>query len=684
LSVRSIKFAPNSARELEASHAICSDHANILAKGQEVTYTDVELGVVFVGKIVRRKRAKRPGEGVTYICADNYRQLTKSAATLSNGIGTSAKIAFETGTAVQSALSKVLSGVSGHFPGGIAISVGGTLPATDKGGQSVDTWIEDILKNTTGGFAWINPAGGSQALRFDDYYASPGLTLTEGQYVLHNQGNGELLISEGDIEDTLDEKLKKLTVEGAGRFKRWQEKYIYPTYPTDGGDEFRWYVDDGMIIKRYIKPDGYCADGTRMKLRIGGALAIGNVFIINDPPFVNGGPGNTYFWFRVQARTPAAAGNQYTSVEAWFDYTVYEGPLSETVQGSDPLLEGSAVEIHDDYFSYEGPGITVNHAPDLQALAQSIYNRHGQTSDTQGNFTVIIKSVNPNLKLGSRITNFGNARIRQITYLISQRLMQLEMSDVPLKDRLQTSKQIARERTLPGNNWYQNRVPASLGCFSNWSSVLSSNGTTDNNVGGGGWGGGAGGGGGGGRGPGVPNPKAPGSNVTSWRCVNGQCEEREGDEGFATQEECEKICGATSWERVNDCFCHQRNDVTGPFKTKAECEAGIPANCGGVTTVDPNNPPPPPEPPPVPPVNPPAEPDTKTWAPATNPFNDCIGVVTEIVSDDKGHVIALTGKGIRCSHRDVLENVSVVCNGDGTITVTKTFTAIDYLDSEGV
>jgi len=151
-TVRSVTVEANAARVLEAEHAVRVDSGSILDVGTEVTYTDPDLGLLFVGKIVERRDAYRPGEGVVYSAADSYRLLAKTPATIAVGAGRTSRIKLAEGTTISDALTTLLSGASGFFPGGISISgVTGALPSLDKGGQSMDTWMDDVLRYSGGG-----------------------------------------------------------------------------------------------------------------------------------------------------------------------------------------------------------------------------------------------------------------------------------------------------------------------------------------------------------------------------------------------------------------------------------------------------------------------------------------------------------------------------------------------------
>lgn len=559
-TVRSVTVEPNAPRVLEAEHAVRIDSPDVLSVGTEVQYTDPDLGLIFVGKIVERPKAYRGGEGVTYRAADNYRLLVKRPATVTAGAYRTGKVKIEEGTAIADALTTILSGAAGVFPGGVSVDgVSGNLPALDKGGQAIDTWLDDLLKYTEGGIAYCEPNAGSPLLRITDYYSSPGVTLRAGEYNVINPVNGELLLVEGETGESANNKYQRLTLEGAGRFHRHRGRYMRVTYPPLPGEPldpddpyegfFRAYLPAGeaAVLGRFIN-NGKCADLVSAVVRVGGVL----VYVFENPPVIYPDEGQPFFLLPLGG---IIAEDRWPTVEVWAHYTAYLGPMNASAEGTDPALDGESWEIHDEYFTYtdDEPANNVDHLPALQDLATRRYKRQGWTVDKTGRLSVHIKGLNANLQIGSPVSNFDNMRVRRMSYDLVKRDIVLELSDVPLRDVVEAAKTRAKIRTLAGTkNWWQNKdTDDRENCFAGWT-AWNSDGAT-------------------GSGPGGDKPGA----TKSFDCVAGTCVEHDGAGGaFQTRDSCEKRCG-----RSYDCYtnalghkrCQPRNDDFGTYPSLQDC-----------------------------------------------------------------------------------------------------------------
>lgn len=558
-TVRSVTVEPNAPAVLEAEHAVRVDSPAVLTAGTEVQYTDPDLGLIFTGKIAERPKAYRGGEGVTYRAADAYRLLVKHPATVTAGPSRTGQVKIAEGTAITDALTTILAGAAGFFPGGVAIDgVTGDLPAIDKGGQAMDTWLDDLLKYTEGGIAYCEPNGGSPRLRVTDYYSSPGVTLRVGEYNVINPVTGELLLVEGETGQSANNKYKKLTLEGAGRFHRHRGRYMQVTYPPlpgqplDPNDPYSAFfkaqlpAGESAVLSRFIS-NGVCADICYLIARVGGIL----VFKFPDPIVVhnNGQP------FFVLPMGGIAVGDRWPAVEVWAHYTAYLGPVNASVEGTDPALDGEAWEIHNEHFIYtdDEPANNVDHTAALQSLATRRYKRQGWTVDKTGTLAVHIKGLNANLKIGSPVSNFDNMRVRRMRYDLVQRDIVLELSDVPLREAVEWAKTRAKLRTQAGTgNWWQNRDNDDrMNCFAGWT-ALNADGST------------------------VQGPSGTRSGARrSFDCVAGDCVERDGTSGaFSTRDACEKRCGK-SYDCHNNLLgqkrCAPRNDDLGTYPTLQDC-----------------------------------------------------------------------------------------------------------------
>lgn len=584
--VRSGRILPNQARTLEVFHAVRVDNVAALAIGDAVTYTDPDLGLWFVGKIVNIKKEYKDGEGIIYECADVYRTLSKQAAKrICNGNQTT-KIQYEAGTSVQLAITQVTQGVS-IFPGGTDMSgiVDVGTPAMDKAGQTIDTWLDDLLSSVDGGIAYVDPNAGNPKLVITDFYGAPPVALTTGSYNVVNPASGDLLLKSGSIGKSINRKYGKITIEGSGRYRRFDKRFIFGRMITIhqalGLFQCRWYIDDKYILKRYIDENGTCQDGISMRLRVGGNdNPSAKIYDITNPPFgYDPDEDRFFFWYTIKVAGATFGGlPQAPQLDAWFSYTVWTGPYTQTVIGDATLTnEGEYVEQHPEFYRYESPWLTVDFSTQCFALLTALQAKHGGTADISGSVVIHIKGLEPDLQLGSAITNFDNMRVRQLGFNFVTREMQLEVSNIPLREDVSQVKNDLAVRTVLGRNWYNPQNAMANDCFKDQQFTFDSNcqlvplngtgdGTSDPD----------------GPDPGGVDsqgdrPEVGGGNKTTWDCqkgggaAGGKCVKVRGPGGaFKTFDDCDRVCTTRRFDFVQCTGCVEA--PFGQYETAADCE----------------------------------------------------------------------------------------------------------------
>jgi len=587
LVVESAQRAPNQAMTLTAFHTVKVDDVAALEEGDEVKYTDTDLGYVFHGRITRAQKAYRNGEGVRYTCADAYRTLAKQAAIIDipSG-GRSTRIELQPGASMNDSLAAIFSGsrLSTILPGGLSNAlVDKTLPMTDRGGQTVDSWIDELVKQTSDGIAYVQPNAGSPRLRIRTYSSAGDITLTQGTYSVINPSSGELVLENGDLGGSLDRKYKRVTCEGCGEFTRHELRFIPASEVTKVSDyeyRFKYYLPDTpakRVLCRYIDPDtGECGDRCAVRVRLGQDdvdISLGqSLWEYDNPEFTVEADGKVAFFVIVYlggiygaSDTPAVP-----NISAWFTYTTWDAGLMATVESSDPKLngEGEYVEQHDEYVKYTGPGISVDQTSLLTTLATNLAARFSGSADQAGTMRVHVKGINANLDLGSRITNFGNCRVQSISYDFVARSMSLSITDVPLRAAIELAKQDSQVRTLPGNNWIQNRKKYTSNCF-----CISRNDVTSVDDAGQPPGGGGGGG---------TIPKNPGNPIppATWDCnewTRDCVERKDGGGRYKTLGDCRRECVKGGWKHVPCVGCQPTTDAQAQYDTLTACDSAHPA-----------------------------------------------------------------------------------------------------------
>jgi hypothetical protein len=588
LSVLSMLWAPNQARILRAFHATTVDSSSFLPEGTQVTYTDPDLGLCFVGKITDYKKAYRNGEGVEYQCADGYRTLTKTpAAILVNGVKET-RLSFVTGTSIQDIITKIFngSGVATYLTGGLYFGItDADTPAVDKGGQSVDTWLQDLLDCTPGGIAWVNPNSGYPQLDITDFTTAPSVTLQVGTFSIINPVSGNPILEGGDIGKSLNRKYQKVMVQGCGWYKRheleWLPGELFSSNETAGEYEYRFYIPGTpgkRIVCRYIDDDGNCQDGCKVRVALGfdpdDIVISRTVFDFDNPSFKTDDQGRLYYTVIVRVVTyfGAVADAGPPAVQVWVTYTSEEGPFVKEITSTDPKLagEGSFIEQHDEFVKYEGPNGTIDQTALLEAVANALAARYCDAADLTGTLGVHLDALYPEIQLGSPVTNFSNARVQTVEYDFMRRSMNLAISTVPLRENIKKAKQDTKDGTLEGGNWYQPRVKYTNNCFCEGGvNSVDENGNASGGPGSGPWIGGPGGG------PGN-NPKGK-----SWDCnkmmMPWTCDERPDALGmFMNLGDCNAVCKEPmlSWKFVKCVGCVAAQGMAdGQYETKDACLA---------------------------------------------------------------------------------------------------------------
>jgi len=577
--VLSMTWAPNQARTLQALHSVKVDDGTILSEGTEVSYTDTDLGYCFLGKIVEVKKNYEAGEGVTYVCADAYRTFAKQPAKIACPAGTTYKLHFNEGTLFSDVLTKVLSSVTGVIPGGVTNSLAATaMPLLDKAGQSVDAWISDMLSSTAGGVAYINPNAGSPKLDIIDFYASPTVDLNIGSYTPITPASGNpMLLERGSFGKSLNRKYKKITIEGSGMYRRYQNKYlnaqVVEVNPTAGVWQIRWYISDKYLMKRYIQDDGTCANAIKGKIMIG-EEPDGRMVDFNDMSYGYDDVEKRWFFWAIISLVGPYIGPLPVPphIRGWFDYTVYEGSFLYTKTSPSATLdnEGEIVEFHPEFFRYISDTLTIDHTALVTTLVDALYEKWSGDPDQSGSITVHVKGVNANLIIGSAISNFSGMRVRQIGYDFVARSMQLEVSNLPVRENIDTLKMIASLQRNQAGGWRTAKGGNENNCFQNYQftvdedcriRVPSIDGKDDSEHGG----------------DARPSTPSDPNQGGSWACMpDGSCQHQEGVKGM-TEAECRAQCPpGDGWKFIPCNGCNQVNDGTGPYPTEAECNIDHP------------------------------------------------------------------------------------------------------------
>jgi hypothetical protein len=564
----------NQAAVLTAQDERRVDDAGILAAGTEVQYTDPDLGLVFFGRIVSVEKAYNGGEGARYNCADAYRTLAKQPALISN----SSRILIQEGKAVSSVLTPILNGLpSGTLPGGYDVSIFGATTAVkqDKAGQTVDTWLDSMMKLTGDIVAWIEPNGGSPKLWFKAYESQPDLTLEVGSYnVINPTSGGNPLLVGAELGQSLDRKYRGVRIEGCGHWQRFNDKFLPAT--LIGGDEpsatyeYKFWIPEEHATGRYLQDEKTCYELTDARFVIGISGGDPITMQVAGMPISRDETTGQYFFHLQIVHTglfwvypppvPIVAG--------YFTYTAWVGPSAIELVSSDPQLAGEGLFVmqRNDMVKFTSVAYSKDDTAKMTALAYELYDRHSGTADSMGSAVVHIKGLNANVVLGARLTNaqFNSARVRSIRYDFVERNMDFECSDLPVREAVENAKRRSQLSTEDGDNWWKKHERAES-CMCLDAMYVDETGDGEQ------------GGDAGFRGP-------------TYDCVQGMCIIRNDDRGqYVTQNDCARFCVPKSWHFVPCAGCVPSEDQGfGQYQSLSACLAAHPEgayapefNCGG-------------------------------------------------------------------------------------------------------
>ncbi len=569
-------WSANQAQVLEVQHDVAVDGTGVLPIGEAVTFTDVELGFQFEGKITDVRPNFGDGEGVRYICADNYRVLVKTPGYITAPNGKqSSKIKFVEGTLVKTALSALIDELPTGtlFPGGVDLSniPDNPIPLTDKGGQFLDTWIDDLLENTSGGIVYVDPNNGSPKLLFRDYFAEPNLTLDIRDFIVAPTvpgANVDPLMEQADAGETLDRKYKSTVAEGCGEFTRREDIFIpalaVATSSVDDTVEYHFVFPEGRVTGRFLDADGKCREEISTRFRLGFESGQTAVFEIKNMPVETDANGKHFS--KLFIRTIGLFGLPdpvIPVIESWWTYTSYDGPIIAKKTSADTKLnnEGEFWEDHPEFFKFTG-ATNVDLTAQLQAVADNLHKRYSEGTDINGSIRLHIRGINTAIKIGAKITNdeFKDARVQHISYDYVERSTILDVSTVPVRRTIQRKKQELQESTVEGGGWFQNREQENANCFCGGAIFTDEDGDPNNLRRGGG-------------------PEGQGGE--SFDCILGNCQRRADNLGqYQTLADCQRDCIVGGFDFV-DCFGCLQVEHVGEFETFGDCETAHADILGG-------------------------------------------------------------------------------------------------------
>ncbi len=569
----------NQSQNLTVNHDVPIDDPTALAIGTEVIFTDTELGLQFTGKIINIRERFSDGEGIAYECADTYRTLVKTPAVLTgdNAVETAA-IKFVEGTLVKDALNAILAELPTGtlFPGGVDLTgiPNDALPLIDKTGQSVDTWIDDLLNATDGGVATIDhTAIGGPKLVFFDFYTQPDLDLLIGNFdVVTPVVDDTPVLKTGEAGHSLNNKFESIAVEGCGEFTRRVDvalnAQLLEFNPVTKIFRYKFVFPQKKVTGRFIDVDGNCRDLILAKLRFGfdqTATDLNLRFDYPNIPIDIDDTGQMFAFVDIKIGGVFGGGGPPPIVlDGRFTYTSYDGPFLRRKVSIDAALdnEGEKYEHHKEFFKYDGTAalgaVVVDQSAQLDAIADALFKRFSEDRDLTGGAGIHVKGLDPDVQLGSKITNgeFQDARIQGITFQYVNRTMQLELSTVPIRDTIARIKQIIKDQTREGGSEFAPSIE-NTNCFCGGKVFTDEDGNASAPRGGGADEGGQDGGGG-----------------TSFDCVQGQCQQRNDGLGhYDTQDDCARSGCEGAGADWRECVgCVESGVLDGEFLGLAECE----------------------------------------------------------------------------------------------------------------
>lgn len=568
LTVVSLRRAFNQAAVLVAEHVIKIDSTEVLPLGEEVTFTDADLGFTFRGTITDVQELWEGGEGIVYSCADLYRWLMKEPALLD---GTS-KINIEAQTpraaidalvgSVTSPSSCVLQWDSSEVPASF------NLEPINMAGQSVGEWIQRILDQTEDTVCWIEYIWDSGCgiyvplLKFDRVSNITSVDLRKGDYTVINPEEGDNpLIVGGAHRFTLDGKYHKVCVEGCGEFERFDLRYIPPVgAPTYDYDEhfftFRYEIPEDWATPRFLDADGNCREDWFARLTLG-QPAIGLVSIDQHNLEAIWNPATEKWYWEIKVQvfsgfTALPPPPPVPQISAYFSYTGYLGPLvsCQTASGISES-EGRFLVQRPDLFKFTGPSSHDDTAL-MEAITDRFYHRYCEGPDRSTDLQVHFKGRDPDLDLGAAVVSpeLGGPTIREMGYDFRARNIQLGCSDAPLRSEIENAEFRARFNTELGGNWYLTEKKENS-CMCGGQVFTD---TEDNRT--------------------NPSTEGAGGGVESWDCNETfTCVKRDDKLGqYPTEDDCLDDCFPPRWRFIPCVGCVPTEDWA-DYVTEQECEA---------------------------------------------------------------------------------------------------------------
>lgn len=571
VTVTSLRRAFNQAAVLTAEHAIKIDSAEVLALGDEVTYTDPDLGFCFRGFITNVQELWDGGEGIVYSCADIYRWLMKEPALL----GGSSKIKIE-GQNPDDAIDEILGGITTPTSCKLQwdtaeLTTSFTLEPINMAGQSVGEWIQRILNQTEDTVCWIEYMWDGTCgqyvslLKFKQIDAISGVGLKKGDYTVIDPDEGDNpLIVAGANQRTLDGKYHKVCVEACGDFQRFSLRYIPPAGPPqyDGPTAiftFKYWIPEDWATPRYIDADGNCREDWFVRLTLG-QPAIGLVSIDQHNLEAKQDPSTKQWYWEVKVQVYgiyATIPPPPPQISAYFSYTGYLGPLVACQAASGISdTEGRFLMQRPDLFKFTGP---TNHddTAQINAVLSRLYKRYCEGPDRSSSFRLHLKGLDADLGLGAAITSpeLGSPTIREIAYDFRTRDINIGCSDAPLRPEIENAEFRARFRAeLDGNTYLTDKQEDSCMCGGQVYTEADSGQAKAN-----------------------PSDEGRGGGVESWDCNETfVCVKRDDAMGqYATEDECLDDCFPQRWRFIPCVGCVPTEDWADYF-TKEECDADNP------------------------------------------------------------------------------------------------------------
>jgi len=571
LTVRRLTRGFNQTSVLEAEHAIKKDSPSALVIGTEVTFTDNDLGFVFRGRIVDIKEQWSDGEGILYLCADEYRKLVKTPATI-NG---STVIKFSDDTTTRDMLTAILGEMpSDIFPGGYAL---GDLPditvgQVNKGGQSIDNWINEALRSTDDGVCWVtyvNVGGVMQPkLMFGRLSTIGTVDFQEGNYTQIDPAvSASPLIVDGSLGETLDDKYERVRIEGCGEWERFNLRYINHSSITQPDPEtpekyvFRYDIPESFAMARYLDADGHCREDVWARIQFGntqGVLAIGTVVIdIHNLPILFDPVIKQYYFEIIVIRTGVFSVYPPPPpvIYCYFTYTGMVSPLLGDMVTTDSRLsgEGIYIEQHPELFKFTDSGesgFSVDHTSIIWEMLSALHERYCDGPDRSGTLTAHVKGLDPEVVLGALIvdpSDLDGTSIRGITYDFIVRNMILECSNIPLRPEVFNAQRRQELHSELGGNWYLPKEDVEESCFCGGPLFTDEDG-------------------------GIPPPDR--GTGPSWDCIHGRCSRRSDNAGqYQTLTDCERDCTERGWNFVPCVGCIASDQIGfGQYATAQECD----------------------------------------------------------------------------------------------------------------